>query len=119
MSIENQLSALTDAINALARAVAKPIAQEPITAEVVTPKPRKAAVASPQPATVDASPVSPPVATYEDVKAALMAVNDKHGRDLAVACLTKFGALRTPDILPAQYAEALVVFNFALGSGHV
>jgi len=143
MSLENQITALTEAVIELTNALREKthtttttVRVSPPTAgenDVVTdvkvkaPKAPKPAAASPQPETAAASPASEPKATksaapgatYDAVKAALIAVNEKHGRQLALDCLARVGVKNAKELDPAMYNKALEVFTEALENGIV
>lgn len=142
MSLENQITALTEAVIELTNAlrekthtvtqrVSPPTAGENdvvTDVKVKAPKAPKPAAASPQPETAAASPAFEPAdtkspahapATYEAVKAALIAVNEKHGRQLALDCLARLGVKNAKDLTPVQYDKALALFVEALEVGVV
>lgn len=137
MSLETELAANTAALTAMTAALLSlsnlPIAPRvsPPTAgendvtdvPVKAPKAPKPAAASPQPETAAASPASEKKATksatYEDVKAALMAVNEKHGRQLALDCLARVGVKNAKELDESMYDKALGIFSAALENGVV
>lgn len=139
MSLENQITALTEAVIELTNAVreknyikGQPEAVAPYNPDVTdvvakalkAPKAPAAAAASQPPETDAASSASgkrgtSPAPEYAEVKAALMAVNDKHGRDLVIQCLQRLGVSKGTELVPDQYRKALDVFNVALEIGSV
>lgn len=133
MSLEQKIEALTAAVvaltatmttgtNARTSAPAADVTDVQPKAEKA-PKAPKSAAASPQQETAAASPASEKKATksatYEDVKAGLMAVNEKHGRQLALDCLARLGVQNAKALDPSMYDKAVGIFAAALEVGSV
>ena len=141
MSLENKIEALTVAVTVLtevlSRAATTPTAEvlekaAGIVTDVVAKAPKApkvrtapAAADSPPSETVGASAASEPSATshepvgYDEVKSALIAVSEKHGRQLAVDCLSRLGVAKALELDPSRYAAAVALFVKALESGRV
>lgn len=101
MSIENELSKLTDAVLKLAGAIAAQEAPQP-AAETKPKASKPKAEKAPEPEPPAAAPDDEPAATVEDVREAtkqLAALN----RDAAVAVLKQFGASKVPEVKEADY----------------
>lgn len=99
MSIENELSKLTDALVALRESIVGAAQETPQpAAERKPPKVSK----PPEPEPPAAEPSDEPAATVDDVREAtkqLAALS----RDAAVAVLKQFGASKVPEVKEADY----------------
>lgn len=117
-------SAMTSGTNARSTSAAADVSD--VTPKAETPKapkaPKPAAVSQP-PETAAASPASEKKATksatYEEVKAGLMAVNEKHGRQLALDCLARLGVKNAKELDESMYNKAAGIFADALENGVV
>lgn len=140
MSIEDKIEELTAAITALTAAIGKASTCGCTTAKADAPKAEKkepakkdepkaeakkeeAPVEQPAPAVESAKPVEQPAAaaqtntpaanapTYEDVKAAFLALNQKKGREATVAALNQAGVATVPELQskPENFAKAIEI----------
>ena len=85
----------------------------------VAPRPTPAA-AKPVEVQAAASSTTAPAAasaavSYDDAKAAVLAVSKRLGREDALAILRKFGTEKLPEVDPSQFAAVVAACNQALG----
>lgn len=80
----------------------------PTTVADVEP-PKAAAPTTTAPAAASAA------VSYDDAKAAVLAVNKRLGREDALAILRKFGTEKLPEVDPSQFAAVVAACNQALG----
>lgn len=70
-----------------------------------------------KPAEAPAAPAPAPAApTYDDVKAAVLALSAKKGRDAAAAVLKDLGVAKATELKPEQFAAAISACSTALAA---
>ena len=87
------------------------------TAEVADIKTRRSRKPATPPAAVESA--KKPGPTLDDVRAAMNALNHKHGLDLCMQALSRVGAARASDIKFESYQTFIDVATAALESGRV
>lgn len=58
-------------------------------------------------------------ATYEDAKAAVLALGKAKGRDTTLEVLSRFGASKLPDVKPEAFADLIELANHVINGGEV
>jgi hypothetical protein len=136
MSLENELASLNQNIVALVEVIQELVdlgppgpaeAQKPRVADAKPAKP-KAPAKKPDADILDEGVDDPitddfldepetEVVTKEAVRKVLMAITDKHGRQLAIDVLTRQGCAKIGELKESQFADALNQAKAALKTG--
>lgn len=131
MSLETALQQNTEALHQLIALLSDPAALKIASAPVAEKKEKKPANGAAQ-TVADESKTTTAAATsgetktetasavdYETVKAAIIKLSQVKGRETVVDVLSRFGVQKAPDLLPAQYADALEKITSVIAGGAV
>lgn len=102
-----QVAAVVTEAKAEAKAEKKTKAEKVDKAETEAPKSDEAPAATQEPKDEPAAAADEPVYTYQDAANAITAVSKAKGRDAAVALLAAFGAKNLKEVKPEDYAALI------------